>query len=111
MTEKEPEFPGGFPGLVEDVTKNVNLKVLNELEDKFTVRYYRIIIDKEGKIAQQCILRVSDESQRLDKLDLRIMDYLQKLAFKPAIHRNKPVFFQYTLPIKITNKAIKKANR
>ncbi|MDR2148321.1 MAG: energy transducer TonB [Tannerella sp.] len=100
--EELPEFPGGYPALIQFLWDNINYPVIaqeNGIQGKVTAKF---VITDDGSIAGITIVKGPDPS--LDKEMVRLIKAMPQ--WTPGKQNGQPVNVRYTLPV---NFVLKKA--
>lgn len=93
--EEMPEFPGGFPALLNFLSRNIKYPAIaaeSYITGKVIVNF---VVNKDGSISDAKILRGVD--QALDKEALRVINSLPK--WKPGKQAGKTVRVSFSVPI------------
>lgn len=95
VSQVQPEYPGGTDSLYYFLNKNLQYPqeaMLNGIQGKVWLGF---VVDKEGKIKDERILKSVDES--IDNEALRLLRLMP--LWKPGTVNNEPSEVQYILPI------------
>ena len=96
VVERMPEFPGGQQAMLQFVAENIKYPVLAQENGVQGRAICQFIIEKDGRVNDVVIVRSTGDAA-LDEEAIRVV--LSMPAWKPGIHRGKPVRVKYTLPI------------
>lgn len=95
VVEHMPEFPGGMPGMMQYIAKNLKYPVDAQtagVQGKIVVE---MIINKEGKITEPKV--ANPVHPLLDAEAIRVIRTMPK--WKPGTQKGKPVNVKYSVPI------------
>ena len=95
VVEKMPEYPGGNDERVKFLVKNIKYPEEARKNGISGTVYISFIVEKDGEITNEKVLKGVDES--LDNEALRVVKMMP--AWKPGIQRGEPVRVQFNLPI------------
>lgn len=96
VVEQMPQFPGGQPGLMQFIAKNIKYpESAQKAKEQGTV-FLQLIVDKDGKAISPKILR--SVSPALDAEAIRLINAMPK--WKPGKQKGEAVAVKYTVPIK-----------
>lgn len=95
--------------MTEHLMDKLDLIGLPPLSEKSHMSFVTLTIDKEGKVMRSCIMGKAPASIR--EVDKRAIDAASQLSFVPGYQNGEPVFVDYTIPVLITAKAVRKQNK
>ena len=96
VVERMPEFPGGQQAMLQFVAENIKYPVIAQENGVQGRAICQFIIEKDGRVNDVVIVRSTGDAA-LDEEAIRVV--LSMPAWKPGIHRGKPVRVKYTMPI------------
>ena len=95
VVERLPEFPGGYPALMQWLTKNLKYPVTAQRAKRQGTVLVSFIINKDGSITDRKV--VKSASPELDREALRVLRNMPK--WKPGEDRGKPCRTYFCIPI------------
>jgi TonB family protein len=95
VSQSQPEYPGGSDSLFLFLNRNLEYPEQASLDGIHGKVWIGFLVDKEGKIKEERILKSVDEA--LDNEALRLVRLMP--LWKPGMINNEPVDMQYILPI------------
>lgn len=96
ITDRQPEFPGGEIALSKYLSEHIVYSDEQKAKGMSGTVFVRFIVEKDGSISNIEVAR--SVSPAADAEALRVVQTFP--AFKPAMQRDKPVRFEYTLPVR-----------
>lgn len=95
VVERLPEFPGGYPALMQWLTKNLKYPVAAQRAKRQGTVLVSFIVNKDGSITDRKV--VKSASPELDREALRVLRNMPK--WKPGEDRGKPCRTYFCIPI------------
>ncbi|MBK9338143.1 MAG: M56 family metallopeptidase [Lewinellaceae bacterium] len=98
--EKQPEFPGGIPGLIEYLSKNIQYPAVareQKIEGKIVVTF---VVDQTGAVTQVETVRVPDAAPGYPEMAAEATRIIRQMPrWTPAETAGRPVSCRLSLPI------------
>ncbi|MBK6832215.1 MAG: energy transducer TonB [Flavobacteriales bacterium] len=95
MADMAPEYPGGMPGLYNDLTDMIRYPDIDISGGKQGKVFVSFVVNESGEVTSVEVLR--GVSRTLDAEAVRVVRKLKR--WKPGVDNGHPVKVRYRLPI------------
>ncbi|MEJ5103338.1 hypothetical protein [Chryseobacterium sp. MYb328] len=89
----KPEFPGGIAVFRTLIMSKINFSIITDSANSEV----RFLIDSKGELSS---VTANGEQENFNKELIRVINTINK-KWEPAVYKNKPVDYWYTLPMSI----------